>query len=669
MAKRPKQKKGPPERNQGEVGGAKVISSGNPPSQFWWQRDELRAVLLILAVGLAYQPVWQAGIIWDDDQHIIGPDLQSWAGLGRIWFQLGATQQYYPVVYTVFWVERHLWGDAPLGYHLVNVLLHITSALLVVKILRRLEVPGAWLGAALWALHPVQVESVAWVSELKNTLSGLCYLAGALVYLRFDREGKWRFYWFALGLFVVGLLAKTVIATLPAALLLIFLWKRKKLRRKEDILPLLPFFIAGLGSGLFTAWVERTYVMENMTSDFNFSPLERLVIAGRDIWFYLGKLAWPHPLIFIYPRWNIEADGWRHGLYPVSALLLAAGLWRYRGRLGEGPLVAFLFFAGTLFPALGFFDVYPFRYSFVADHFQYLASLGPLALAGAGMTRAFGLLQESKRLPAAVVGGLLIFTLGLLTWRQATTYKDIETLWRATIAHNPECWLAHNNLGFILSGEGRVSEAIQEYETAIKIEPDFPESHNNLGNDLSQTGRLPEAIEEFEEALRLAPDYPEAHNGLGTALSESGRFSEALDHCETAVRLRPNDASLRANLGVVLLHSGRVADAIQQFETALQISPENAKMHNSLGDALLHAGRVSEAIEQCSLALQIEPDVAEAHYNLGNGLFMANRLPEAIAQYEAALKIKPDFAAARDNLAKAQALLKATPSKNENGRN
>ena len=325
---------------------------------------------------------------------------------------MGPPRRYYPLVHTVFWVEHRLWGEAPLGYHLLNVLLHFCSALLLARVLRQLELPGAWLAAALFALHPVQVESVAWITELKNTLSGLCCLASALAYLRFDRERKRLFYLLSLGLFTAGLFAKTVIATMPAALLLLFMWRRKKLRWKEEVAPLAPFFIAGIGLGLLTAWVERTQVILTAASASHLSFMQRCLLPGRALWFYLAKLIWPHPLIFIYPRWEVSGAVWWQFLFPAAALALAAALWRWRRRLGGGPLVALLFFAGTLFPALGFFDVYPFRYSFVADHFQYLACIGPLALAGAGLERGLGRLTKQVPVLRAVFCAALLTALG-----------------------------------------------------------------------------------------------------------------------------------------------------------------------------------------------------------------------------------------------------------------
>ncbi len=323
--------------------------AGFPPAS--WRQDWLLGFLLAALTIMAYQPAWHAGLIWDDDKHITQPELRSLHGLARIWTQLGATQQYYPLVHSVFWAEHKLWGDAATGYHWLNILLHAFSAVLLARILSQLKIPGAWLAAALFAVHPVEVESVAWISELKNTLSGVFYLGAALAYLRFDRSRSGRDYAMALGLFLLGLMSKTVIASLPAALLVVFWWQRGKVPWKRDALPLIPFFIAGIGAGLLTAWVERRFIGAE-GSEFNFSIIERILIAGRDVWFYLGKLFWPVDLAFIYPRWNVSQAVWWQYLYPAAGLVLLGVLvWR-RWR---GPLAALLFFVGTLFPALGFF--------------------------------------------------------------------------------------------------------------------------------------------------------------------------------------------------------------------------------------------------------------------------------------------------------------------------
>jgi tetratricopeptide (TPR) repeat protein len=611
-----------------------------------WRHDWLVGFLLVAVTIIAYQPVWHAGSIWDDDKHITSPALRSLNGLARIWTQPGATQQYYPLVHSAFWAEHKLWGDATAGYHWVNILLHAFSALLLVKILRQLKIPGAWLAAALFALHPVEVESVAWISELKNTLSGVFYLSAALAYLGFDQNRNRGNYAAALGLFLLGLMSKTVIASLPAALLVVFWWQRGKLSWKRDVLPLIPFFIAGIGAGLFTAWVERKFLGAE-GAEYNFSIIERFLIAGRAIWFYLGKLFWPVDLAFIYPRWHVSQTVWWQYLFPVASLLLLGVLvWR-RWR---GPLAGLLFFVGTLFPALGFFNVYPFRYSFVADHFQYLASLGPLTLAAAGITTLPGLFRKRKAFLEPMVCAMLLLVLGTLTWKQCGMYANAESLWLQTLRRNPNCSMAHNNLGLVLLQKGKVNEAISHYQEALQIKPDNAEAHFNLGLSFGKQGRLDEAITQFQQALQIKPGFEPAHYSLGNALLQKGNTGEAITQFQQALQINPDNADAHYGLATALRQEGKVDEAIVHYQNALQINPDNADVHNNLASALWQQGRVDEAITHYQNALQIKPDDADAHYNLAIAFRQERRLDEAITHYQNALQIKPDNADAHNNL-------------------
>jgi len=616
----------------------------------WGRNDWLLALALFAAVLLAYQPAWNGKPVWDDNAHLTGPELRSVHGLEQIWIRPGVTQQYYPLVYSVFWLEQKSWGDAPLGYHLVNILLHFASALLLVKILRRLAVPGAWLAAAFWALHPVQVESVAWMSELKNTLSGFFYLGAALIYLNFDRTRRRNIYFLALALFVAGLLAKTVIATLPAALLLVFWWQRKKLQWKHDVLPLAPFLVAGISLGLFTAWVERTFVIVSAEAASHPSLVERSLIAGRAIWFYLGKLVWPQPLIFLYPRWDVNSAVWWQYLFPVALLLLVAGLWQLRRRLVAAPLVALLFFCGTLFPALGFFDVYPFRFSYVADHFQYLACIGPLVLLAAGMALGFGRLSKPKTFLYPIFCATMLTGFAWLTWRQCGMFADVETLWRTTIARNPGCWLAYDNLGDALSRQGRDAEAITCFKKELDLKPDYEVAHDNLGVVYAQVGRIEEAIGQYHRALEIWPDYVEAHNNLGNAYLQAGRMNEAVVEFRQALKLQPRSAAAHNGLGIAAFQAGRVDEAIDEYGQAVEMQPGYAEAHSNLGAAYLQAGRVEEAAGEYRRALKIQPAFAPAHYNLGNIWLQQQRIPEAMNEYRIALGISPDYVVAHISL-------------------
>lgn len=617
----------------------------------WWNQNWFLGLLLVAVTLVVYQPAWHGQPVYDDEEHLTPPELRSLAGLARIWIEPGVVTQYYPVAHTAFWVEHWLWGDSMLGYHLVNILLHALSALLLARILKQLEVPGAWLAAAIFALHPVHAESVAYISELKNTLSGTFYLGSALAFLTFDRTRQMKFHAVAFLLFGLGLLSKTVIATLPAALLVVFWWKRGRLHWKRDVWPLLPFFLTGIVSGLFTTWVERKFIGAT-GKEFDFAFIDRCLIAGRATWFYLGKLFWPAELVVIYPHWAVSRAVWWQYLFPAAMLLVLAVLWALRRR-GRGPLAGLLFFVGTLFPALGFFDVYPFRYSFVADHYQYLASLGVIAAVSTGTALLLNRWKLWHR-PAGVLLCLaLLAMLAGLTWRQSAVYADSETLWRTTIAKNPVCFAAYNNLGVVFFKKGQANEAITCYQKALQAKPDNQDAYNNLGNALLYQGRVDEAMAHYQKALALQPDFAEAHNNLGNALLQKGQVDEAINHLQKAVEIRPDFVKAQNLLANVLLQRGQVDEAIVHFQKALEFRPDDAEAHDDLGNALLRKGQVDEAISHYQKAVDIQPNHENAHYNLGNALFQKGEVEEATAHFQKAVELRPDDADAHDDLGNA----------------
>jgi tetratricopeptide (TPR) repeat protein len=625
-------------------------------------RDAGWAALVVCATLAAYFPALGGAFLWNDGDYVTAPALRSLGGLARIWKEVGATQQYYPLLHSFFWVQHLLWGDRPLGYHAVTILLHAGSAVLFALVLRRLlsgsqaRPPAGteWLAALLFALHPVHVESVAWISEQKNTTSLALYLASALLYLRFDETRRPRTYAAALALFACALACKTVTASLPAALLVAFWWKRGRLDWRRDVVPLLPWLALGAAAGLFSGWVERKYVGAQ-GGEFDLAGAARTLVAGRAVWFYAGKLAWPFGLNFIYPRWTVDATAWWQWLFPLGVLAVAAALWSMRRR-SRGPLAAFLFFTGSLFPVLGFFNLYGDRYSWVWDHWQYLPDLGPVALAAvglaAGWTRAA---PHLGRLGAGLAAALLVL-LGSLSWAHCGMFHDDETLYRETLDRNPASWLAHNNLGTLLSGRpGGSKEAVAQFEEAIRLRPDYAMTHYNLGNALARVpGRTGDAIAQLEEAIRLNPDYAEAHINLGAILARiPGRLDEAIAHYNEALRIDPASADARNNLGSAFaMMPGRMDDAIAQFREALRLQPGYAEAHLNLGIALSRrAGRLDEAIAQYQEALRLDPDHAETHFNLGNALREApGRLDDAIAQYDEAIRLNPDYAEAHTNL-------------------
>lgn len=629
-----------------------------------WPRGVVFA-LLLGAVLLAYWPSLRGGFLWDDAGHVTNPSLQSWEGLGRIWFEPGATQQYYPLLHSAFWLEHWLWGDAATGFRLVTLLWHTLAACLFVILLRRLAVPGALLAGLLFALHPVCVESVAWISEQKNTLSTVFYLAATLAWLRFNEERTSRRYAIATLWFLAALLTKSVTATLPAALLVVTWWRRGRLSWRDDVVPLVPWIAAGVAMGLFTVWFERVGIGAQ-GDDFALGFVERALLAGRVFWFYLGKWVWPADLAFFYPRWDVDAGvAWQY-FFPLAGMAFLGGLvwWARRGH-GRGPLAAFLLFGGTLFPVLGFLNVYPFVFSYVADHFQYLASLGLFALAAACFET---LARRGRKVPVRVAAGAVLVLFAVLTWRQSGHYVDSITLYRATLAHSPDSWVAHHNLGSELAALGRYAEAYSHASRAVELKPNHSEALNNLADTLIHTGRagdalplleralelqpgyaqamntfgialtrlgrMDEAAERFRRAIELQPQLAEAHFNLGLAQAQRGDFTAAIPHFAEAVRLRPDHADAEINWGVALALTHRLAEARPHFERTLSLAPESGAYHQIYGRVLLNAGQFDEAAKTLRVALRLDPGLPGLHRELAFVLQQLGRADEA--RYHAA---------------------------------
>jgi Flp pilus assembly protein TadD len=643
-------------------------------------RDLGVGLLILAAVAAVYRPLLAAGMIWDDDGHVTRPDLRPLHGLWRIWTEPGATQQYYPLLHSAFWAEHRLWGDSALGYHAANAGLHALSAWLLYLLLRRLSVAGAAFGALAWALHPVCTETVAWISEQKNTLSAAFFLGAALAYLRFDRIRSKGAYAGALLLFLAALASKTVTATLPAALLVLFWWKRGRLSWRRDAVPLLPFFALGAAAGAVTSWVETAYIGATGES-FAIGPAERVQVAGRALWFYLGKLAWPSQLSFIYPKWDVSSASAAQYAYPAGAAAVLAALFALRGR-ARGPLAAALLFCGLLFPALGFFNVYPFLYSYVADHFQYLASAAVLASVAAVLARAAGRFGRAGLVAGGSAGALVLACLGALSFVQGSAYMDAETLWRTTLAHNPGSWMAYQNLGGVYLSRGDALRAASNFRKALAIRPGDPEALNELGVATMQQGRTDDAIALYLQALESAPERAQTHLNLGVALLQKREAEKAADQFQHAAQLEPRSAAARKDLATVYLQEGNSDDAVRELEKAAQLEPDNAQTLYGLGSALVRAGRAAEALPifrrsidlddsqgavhesyayvlqgsdrreealaEFARACELEPTRQEWHFALGNALAAAGRGDEADAQFAKA----PDLPEARERLAR-----------------
>jgi len=528
--------------------------------------------VILLATFAAYLPALNGGFVWDDDAYVTAnPLLTAPDGLWRIWFSTHTQSQYFPLVFTTLRLEYAFFGLDPPGYHVVNVLLHGLNALLAWALLARLAVPGAWFAAAIFALHPVQVESAAWITELKNTQSTFLSLLSLLAWLRFtesERERPLRFYALSLGLYALALLSKTTACTLPAALLLV-LWLRGREIGARRCLEIAPFLALGLAMGLVSIWWESH--LGNYEDKFGAALpwLERVLVATRAFWFYLGKLVWPAALSFSYPRWELDPREPAQWLWAVACLGLAASLWWGRRRTGRGPLVAATFFVATLSPMLGFVPLFTFYYSFVADHYQYLACLGPIALFAAATSRL------GARWPAASRGAAaaLLAILAALTWDQAGAYQSHEALWRDTMEKNPGSWMAHNNLGVLLAQRGQREEAESHYRRSIELNPDNAEARFNFANLLHAAGRGEAAIEQYHEALRFHPERAHYHEHLGRALLALGRSDAAIAAEREALRLAPGSISARMALALALERLGARREAALEYREILRRDP------------------------------------------------------------------------------------------------
>jgi len=632
---------------------------GLPP---WLNRDWMLGLLLVGAVILVYLPVWHAGFNWDDDNLVTAnPCIIGPLGLKEIWTTSAA--DICPLTLTTFWLEHALWGLTPLPYHLVNVLLHVACAVLLWQVLRSLRIPGAWLGAALWALHPVQVESVAWISEMKNTESGLFFLFSILFFVRWLRarnlNGRTGWNWnYALTLIfaALALASKSSTVILPVVLCLCVWWMEGQWHWRS-LTRVVPIFLMSVAAGVVSMWTQKLQLILESDQQWARAWPERVVAAGDAVWFYLGKLIWPHPLIAVYPRWTIDAGQWLSYVPLLAVVVVFFILWLKRQSWSRPWFFAFIYFMAGLLPILGLVDMSFFRYSFVADHFQYLASMGPLALAGAGVARLVDFaIPRNAWLRSSLCAGLLLIP-GLLSWQRVWAYESEEALWTDTLAKNPNCWLAHDSLGIALSQKGQVEEAIAQLQSALDINPNYVDAHNNLGAILYKRGQVDEAIAQYQMALEFSPINADAHNNLGSAFLQKGQLDEAMIEYQKVLAINPNYPDAHYNLGVAFFQKGEVDEAITQYQMALKLSPNNPSAHNNLGTALLQkGGQVDQAIAELQKALKIDPNLVDAHYNLGVVFLQKGEIDEAIAQFQEVLRLNPHDSDAQKNLAKAQAM-------------
>jgi protein O-mannosyl-transferase len=603
------------------------------------------AFALVVLTFVAYLPAIRGGFIWDDDDHLTAnPAMTSTHGLRLIWSSL-AVSRYYPLTLTTFWVERRLWGLHPMPYHVVNIALHALNGILVYFVLRRLWIPAPWLAAMLWALHPVNVESVAWIAEMKNTQSGVFFFLSLLSFFRFEADGNGRWYALALGCATAALLSKPSTVVLPILLLLCAWWQRGRVQR-ADILRTIPFFGIAAGMSVLTVIEQRGYILRHASAEWKLGIADRFVLAGRAIWFYAGKLVWPVNLTFTYPRWELNA-GSALSWIPLAGLVAAGmALWVWRqhswaraGLFGLGALIA------SLLPVLGFFDVFYFRFSYVADHFQYVASIGLIALVASAGVKLCERIRGFGEELGMVVASIAVVGLGVLTFQQEFAYRSVETIWRDTIAKDPRSWLAHNNLGVDLSRSGKVTEAVEHYEEALQYNPDYAEAHNNMAIFLMQTGDVRDAMKHWEQALRSSPNLVEAHFNLGYVLVQAGEVEKGIAHYEQALLIKPDLPDVQCHLADALTQVGRPQEAIVHYEKALSLNPDSVWAHRRLARLLAtlppaDGGDPVRAISLAQQACQLTSNKsAVCAATLATAYTAAGRSNAAIAAAEAAIDL------------------------------
>ncbi len=605
--------------------------SKNQPGNASTVRNTLGGGALLVALVLAaYWPALTGQFVWDDELLVLkNPLVLGQANLGTVWFHTD-----FSLTSVALWLQWLLWGNNPVGFHIVNVLLHAGSCLLLWRVLKRLAIPGAWLAAALFAVHPVGAASVAWISEMKNTLSLVFCLASFGFFLRAEtepagaRRGK-IFYSLALAAFLLALLSKTSTAMLPVVLLLCAWWQRGRITRR-DCLRAAPFFLIALLLGCATVWFQ-VQVMKSGDPVQTENFFGRLAAAGRAVWFYFGKDILPLELSMIYPRWTVQAKNAAAYLPAVLWGALLATCWWLRSRdWARGALFALGGFTVLLFPVLGFLSMDYLVISRVSDHLQYLPLIAVIALAAAALARG---------LPGQFfwsVAVMLVLGLAAMTFQRAEILSRNDSLWRDTLEKNPESFTAHNNVGCILAAQNKVAEAIPHFEQTLKYNPKNAGAHANLARAFSMQRRFAEAEEHFRAALRLKPASADVQQSCAAALLEQGRVAEALPHLREAVRLAPR-VELRLRFAGLLHQTGNYSEAVAQYREALKREPDSVEALNNLAWLLATspaaavrngADAVRCAEQACRLTDYKMPGMVGT---LAAAYAEAGRLPEAVS--------------------------------------
>jgi len=608
----------------------------------------LKTLLIVLACLTVYIPAMRAGFVWDDDSMLTGNIVLDENGLYQSWF---TTKQgnYWPITWTSYWLEHKLWKLKPAGYHITNILIHTVCSLLIWRILVQLNIPAAFAAAIIFAVHPVNVESVAWIAQRKTILAMLFFLLSLFYYLRFDQTGRRVFYALSVILFILAMLSKGSVVGLPVVILLCVWWLRGIIARR-DIIRSIPFFVVSAVMSAVEIWFQYSRAIgEDVVRSDSFPS--RLAGAGWAVWFYLYKAVLPVNLAFIYPRWKINPANLVSYVPGLLLVILLVVAWRYRRGWGRPVFFALSFYVVMLLPVLGFFNIYFMRYSFVADHYQYVSIISVICLVVGVIYRYLGL----GVLRIAAILALII--LGTAAWQRSSDYRNSETLWYDTLAKDPNSWMAHNEVGLIIKSQGRPDEAAGHYRKALELKPDYVEAYNNLGNTFQFQRKFDEAVEYYRQALNFAPKSAETHNNLGAALQRLGRLDEAISHFREALKKRPDFVEALNNLGYALQSQEKTDEAIICYQHALKIRPLSAEVNNNMGIALVAKGKLDEAVAHYRRALLTDPNYADVYQNLGQTLEMQGRFDEAAENFAQALRVKPDFAEAHSSFARSLSMV------------
>jgi len=623
------------------------------------RNDLISGFLLVLITIIVYLPLLKAGYIWDDGGWVVhNPLMTSPHGLWDIWFEPSKSLQYYPLVFTGFWIEHQLWGIAPLGYHLVNIILQVVDALILWRVLRMLRVPGAWLVAALFAIHPVQVETVAWVTEQKNLLSAFFVFISAGAWIKFAHlddpdstaPGEWKYYILGCAAFVLALLAKTDACTLPAVLWIITWWKRGSVRRYQGW-SLMPWFVAGLAMGFVTIYIEHVKV-HAAGSRFRFTLLQHLIIAARDLWFYPMKLLWPHPLLAVYHRWDIHHFSGVDFLAIIGAFAVPLGLLAMSKRIGRGPFCAVAFYGLTIAPVLGLASFYTETYSFVADHYQYIPCIGLFAFfvgvgqfilrrlqASAGTVSARG-----QKIGGAVLSGCVVLALLPVTFDQTFVYIPSIHLWTHNLKYNPQAFAALDNVAVYDIKHHHPDEGMALLQKAWRLShKQDPTVNTDLGNMYDQYYHDPaKAMAYYRRSLKADPQQPALILALVKWYEAHKNWRMAYNDLMHGVEVLPDSAEIHYQLGRFDLMARNLPAAAAQFAIASRIEPHNTKANFNMATALVALGYPHRAIGYFKRVVHVSPQFVPGHVSYARCLYMLNHYASALKQLNLAEKLAPE---------------------------